>query len=132
METRSIKLLLLCLMFVSLIFYGVGFGGDDWYMGLFCFIINILLIIGFIIGIISPPQPMIYMIACFVEGFFVIISVILAIVCFVIGGINAGSNISVIRDASTWTIIAGVFLLLDAFICGAIAFFSFKVWKLGG
>uniref|UniRef100_A0A914Q5R6 NADH dehydrogenase subunit 6 n=1 Tax=Panagrolaimus davidi TaxID=227884 RepID=A0A914Q5R6_9BILA len=130
MEARSMKLLLLCLIFVSLIFLGVGFGGNDWYMGLFSFIINILLLFGFIIGIISPPQPMLYMIACFVEGFFVIISVILAIVCFVIGGI--ASSESATSGAGTFTIVIGVLYLFDAFICGLIAFFSFKVWKLGG
>uniref|UniRef100_A0AC35FZL6 MARVEL domain-containing protein n=1 Tax=Panagrolaimus sp. PS1159 TaxID=55785 RepID=A0AC35FZL6_9BILA len=123
METRSIKLLLLCLIFVSLIFFGIGFAGEEyWYTGFFCFIVNILLLIGFIMGIMSPPQPMIYMIACFVEGFFVIISFALAILWFVWAG----------QTSLTVLYVIAVFNLLDAFICGTIAFFSFQVWKLGG
>uniref|UniRef100_A0A914PNZ1 Uncharacterized protein n=1 Tax=Panagrolaimus davidi TaxID=227884 RepID=A0A914PNZ1_9BILA len=136
METDTMKLLILCLMFVILIFYGNVFGGGHWHKkkkstkicDIFGFIGNILFLIGFIIGIYSPPQPMIYMIACFTVGFFVILGVICAIVCLLL----VGANEIVTRHAAETTIVDGVLGLLEIFITGLIAYFSFEVWKLGG
>uniref|UniRef100_A0A914PGX0 Uncharacterized protein n=1 Tax=Panagrolaimus davidi TaxID=227884 RepID=A0A914PGX0_9BILA len=79
------------------------------------------------------------MIAYFAEGFVIILGVICAIVCFVLVGIAPSANervnrlaANITRYAAKITIVDWVLCLFDAFICGLIAFFSFKVWQLGG
>uniref|UniRef100_A0A914PCW0 MARVEL domain-containing protein n=1 Tax=Panagrolaimus davidi TaxID=227884 RepID=A0A914PCW0_9BILA len=136
METDSMKLLLLCLTIITLIFHIVGFRDGNWHKkniptktcDIFWFIVNILFYIGLLIDHYFPPQPMLYMIACFAEGFYVIGGV--AIVCFLL--VDIGPSAIATRIAAETTIVDGVLCLLDLFVTGLIAYFSFHVWKLGG
>uniref|UniRef100_A0A914QKR8 Uncharacterized protein n=1 Tax=Panagrolaimus davidi TaxID=227884 RepID=A0A914QKR8_9BILA len=97
-QRDSTKRCLLCILILSILFFGPGFNNSFW-MGSTCFFPNIFILVGFIIGIIFPPQPLIYWIAGFIEYIFVGLCLCYSII-YIIYGIGYAHN-------------AGLLMLID-------------------